>query len=168
MTFIKDYYVTEQLDLRVFRTQKDHSYFVLKKQESKDSIEIKSLQKLKHKKIVELKDVIKNKHFLRTEIYAVLENIPWLNLRELKSRKNITEKSILKLGYNLADVLCYIHSQGFIYNDLKPDNIMMLEWCDNIKLIDFESCVSIKEDKGSYLMSTPGYSCMQQPLLKKE
>ncbi|MBP2452042.1 serine/threonine-protein kinase [Mycolicibacterium lutetiense] len=59
------------------------------------------------------------------------------------------------LGY-LLDVmpsLSYLHSLGLVYNDLKPDNIMLTE--DNIELIDMGAVSGVEEF--GYIYGTKGF-----------
>ncbi len=59
------------------------------------------------------------------------------------------------LGYILEvlPALSYLHSIGLIYNDLKPENIMLSE--GQVKLIDLGAVAAI-EDTG-YIYGTPGF-----------
>ena len=53
--------------------------------------------------------------------------------------EKFSEKQVITLIEQLADVLNHIHKKGIIYRDLKPDNIMLAESGKkiNIKLTDF-------------------------------
>lgn len=47
---------------------------------------------------------------------------------------------IIKAFYQVVDCLEYIHDAGYIYNDLKEDNIMITEQGDDdfkVTLVDF-------------------------------
>lgn len=46
------------------------------------------------------------------------------------------EESVKKFAYELLEGLSYLHSQGIIFCDLKPCNILMNEFC-KLKLSDF-------------------------------
>ena len=37
----------------------------------------------------------------------------------------LSRVSVYSLGINLIDILEKIHNAGFVYNDLKPENIML-------------------------------------------
>ena len=49
------------------------------------------------------------------------------NLEEilLKRNKALTKSNIFHLALNLLNILELVHSSGFVFNDLKPDNIMI-------------------------------------------
>jgi serine/threonine-protein kinase PknG len=59
------------------------------------------------------------------------------------------------LGYVLEvmPAMCYLHSLGLVYNDLKPENIMLTE--DNVELIDMGAVSSIGEF--GYIYGTKGF-----------
>src|SRR6476659_5767377 len=59
------------------------------------------------------------------------------------------------LGYLLEvmPAMCYLHSLGLVYNDLKPENIMLTE--DNVELIDMGAVSSIGEF--GYIYGTRGF-----------
>lgn len=61
-------------------------------------------------------------------------------------QKAILEKKLsfnqkIKIIRGIASAVAYIHSKGFTYNDLKPDNILLLG--NEGKLTDFGTCVEI-------------------------
>lgn len=41
-----------------------------------------------------------------------------------------------KFAYEMLEGLSYLHSQGIIFGDLKPSNVLMNEYC-KLKLCDF-------------------------------
>lgn len=49
------------------------------------------------------------------------------NIEKLLSiRENhLNNASIFGLGLKIVDILELIHESGFVYNDLKPDNVML-------------------------------------------
>ena len=49
------------------------------------------------------------------------------NLLDLfyKSRNRLSDTSIFHLGLSLLNTLEIIHESGLVYNDLKPDNILI-------------------------------------------
>ena len=52
----------------------------------------------------------------------------------------MTVPVILQIGIQIIDILAIIHQRGFVYNDLKIDNLVIGNSSDNIsklKIIDF-------------------------------
>ena len=49
------------------------------------------------------------------------------NLQEILEERNdyLSNASIFHLGLNLLNILELIHRSGLVYNDLKPDNILI-------------------------------------------
>jgi serine/threonine-protein kinase ULK4 len=48
----------------------------------------------------------------------------------------LPEESVKKFAFELLEGLSYLHSQGIIFGDLKPSNILINEYC-KLKLSDF-------------------------------
>ena len=50
-----------------------------------------------------------------------------LNLQQIldKCEAKLPEASIYQIGLSLLNTLELIHNSGFVYNDLKPDNILI-------------------------------------------
>jgi serine/threonine-protein kinase ULK4 len=54
----------------------------------------------------------------------------------LEQDKKLPEESVKKFAYELLEGLSYLHSQGIIFGDLKPSNILINDFC-KLKLSDF-------------------------------
>lgn len=72
---------------------------------------------------------------------------------------------VLYLGREIADALEVIHQQGFIYRDLKPQNVMLDGISSRVKLIDFGTLYHIS-DRDPLLFESEGYT--PPDLLKKD
>ena len=98
------------------------------------------------------------------EGFIVMEFVGGPSLRE---RKNAQETHLLPIDQAIAYILevlpalGYLHSRGVVYNDLKPDNIIVAE--DQVKLIDLGAVSGI----GAYgfIYGTKGY---QAPEVARE
>lgn len=88
--------------------------------------------------------------------YIVMEYVGGPSLREVRRTQ---PEQVLAVDTGIAYVLAvlpaleYLHSLGLIYNDLKPENIMLTE--DQVKLIDLGGVSGIG-DYG-HIFGTPGF-----------
>ena len=69
----------------------------------------------------------------------------------------IPDGLIVYLGLEIADALDVIHSYGFIYRDLKPQNVMLDGAASKVKLIDFGTLYK-KSDKDPLIFESAGYT----------
>jgi NIMA (never in mitosis gene a)-related kinase len=62
-----------------------------------------------------------------------------------KSKVKISEEKVLKWIVQIGLAIHFLHENGVIHRDLKPNNIMMTDGGDLIKLVDFGLCLSLIE-----------------------
>ena len=62
----------------------------------------------------------------------------------LEQEKKLPEDTVKKFAYELLEGLSYLHSQGIIFGDLKPSNVLMNEYC-KLKLCDFGLAKKVTE-----------------------
>lgn len=74
--------------------------------------------------------------------YLVVDLMSGGDLRFHISRKTFTEEAVRFWIAELGCALRYIHSQGIIHRDVKPDNVL-LDQDGHVHLTDFVSAVSI-------------------------
>lgn len=89
--------------------------------------------------------------------YIVMEYVGGNSLKDVLSGHPLPQRLPVEqaIAYvlEILPALGYLHSTGLVYNDLKPDNVMVTE--DSLELIDLGAVAGI-EDYG-YLYGTPGF-----------
>ena len=84
--------------------------------------------------------------------YIVMEYVGGTSLKQAKGEKLPVAQAIAYM-LEILPALGYLHSIGLVYNDLKPENIMLTE--EQLKLIDLGAVSRI--NSFGYLYGTPGY-----------
>jgi serine/threonine protein kinase len=75
-------------------------------------------------------------------IYLVMELITGTDLQQSIAAGPITAEHIGQIGYDIAEGLQYIHHNGVVHRDVKPSNLLMVDYGDEstrarAKLTDF-------------------------------
>ena len=104
------------------------------------------------------------------EFYLVQEYVPGHPLStELKNGAKWSEPQVIELLQEILEILVFIHSQGVIHRDIKPDNIMRRNLDRRLILIDFGAIKQVRNQQlphGQQTMSvaigTPGYMPIEQ------
>ena len=114
--------------------------YAMKEIQKKNTYETKQIKKEinLHKKL-DHKNIIKFIDYLETQkkVYIFLEYASKGDLfKFLNKKKKLQKKQILKLFYQTAKAIKYLHSKNIMHRDLKPENILLDE-NKNIKLCDF-------------------------------
>jgi serine/threonine-protein kinase PknG len=84
--------------------------------------------------------------------YIVMEYVGGTSLKQAKGAKLSVAQAIAYM-LEILPALGYLHSVGLVYNDLKPENIMLTE--EQLKLIDLGAVSRI--NSFGFLYGTPGY-----------
>src|SRR5580700_10048088 len=107
-----------------------------------------------------------------SRVYMVME---WLDGRLLRSilneERKFTADRAIRIALEICEALEYIHKQGVVHRDLKPDNIMVAS-DDRIKLIDFGIASSAGARRLTFAkftpsMGTPDYVSPEQVKSKR-
>jgi serine/threonine protein kinase, bacterial len=104
------------------------------------------------------------------EFYLVQEYIPGHPLSaELTEGQRWREDRVVELLQEILEILTFIHAQGVIHRDIKPDNIMRRESDRRLILIDFGAIKQVRNQQmlhGQQTMTvaigTPGYMPIEQ------
>ncbi len=103
----------------------------------------------------------------RSAKYMVME---WLDGKLLRNiiheKKKLPPERAIKITMGILDALDYIHHNGVVHRDMKPENIMV-DPDDRVKLIDFgiagkEGARRLTFAKFSQVMGTPDYISPEQ------
>ncbi|CAK66484.1 unnamed protein product (macronuclear) [Paramecium tetraurelia] len=119
--------------------------------------EVRKLQILKHPSIVKLKEFyLETKH-----CYIVMEFLEGKSLRELQGQKRLNEEEIILILKQILHCIHYIHKEGYVYRDIKQDNVLFAEQgnLNSLRLIDFGLAITLNDltAQGNRICGTPGY-----------
>lgn len=91
--------------------------------------------------------------FLNNKV-LILEFIPGHNLKEIRMKDTVEWREIRNIFLQLLDLISYLHKNGVIHGDIKPENIIYDR--NNVYLIDFGSSI-VKGEKVAILQYTPSF-----------
>lgn len=120
------------------------------------SNEVKALRKLKNNDhIIKLKDVLK-----QTDNYFLIFEYAEMSIRNVLEKAteyevNIPESVIKEVIYETVLGLNYIHKNGIMHRDMKPDNILIKDKI--IKIADFGFATEINDESKTEYICTRNY-----------
>ncbi|MDE5998347.1 MAG: protein kinase [Muribaculaceae bacterium] len=102
--------------------------------------------------------------YIRMEGDAVFEEyVDGLSLREMidsEDERLYSSDFLLRICRQLLEATAYLHSQGVIHNDIKPENIMISRLGDRLKLVDLGCAAADMWDATEGF--TPAYKAPEQ------
>ncbi|GAB2467232.1 serine/threonine protein kinase [Conyzicola lurida] len=106
--------------------------------------ELKMLARLNHHGLVTLIDagIVENKNPALSRMFLVMELVSGPTLLSLTAQRALSGQEIAQLGFDLAESLQYIHANDVIHRDVKPANVLIVDYVENgdrprAKLADF-------------------------------
>ena len=79
--------------------------------------------------------------------FIVLEYVPGTDLKQLMRSGTISVTRSLEIVDGVADALAFVHANGFVHRDVKPQNVLLTK-LGEVKLIDFGIARSMDLAKG--------------------
>ena len=120
--------------------------------------EAKTLSSLSHPNIVPIRYAFKA---LGTAYY-VMPHVEGTDLHKAApAPDNITAEWLLPVLEKILSALGYLHAQGLIHRDIKPNNILLREDGEPI-LIDFGTARALESTHSHSHIGTPGYMPLEQ------
>lgn len=118
--------------------------------------EFGTITKLKHLKNIsnayEIDDYKKNGNIY---YFFVMDYIEGYNIKELIKHGELKVKDIIGIGIILLNILEKIYKMGYVYADIKPDNIMIDKKKKKVSFIDFGGVIEIGQGIKEF---TPAYN----------
>ncbi len=110
---------------------------------SRQENELKVLASLSHHSLVTLLDAgVDLTDPARPHLYLVMELMEGTDLKRKIATSSLSPRQVAEIGYDIAQGLEYIHNRGIVHRDVKPANILMVDYGTNdgrlrVKLSDF-------------------------------
>lgn len=118
--------------------------------------EAHTLQQLQHTAIPRIYDIEEDD----TACYIIEEYMGGETLYDFLARQKCLPTSVIsQYSIQLCEIIEYLHQNGILYLDVKPENILIRE--ETLSLIDFGGAIRKKERTG-VVFGTQGYAAPEQ------
>ena len=149
----------EQVAIKILEKAKINS----REDKERMNREISIMKRINHYNIAKLYQVVETKLIT----YLIQENVPGKDLLEHISKKGkLTEVEACKFFHQMISALDYIHQCGIAHRDFKPENIIVTNNNQILKIIDFGLGNTYKS--GQLLKTGCGSPCYVPPEMIKE
>jgi serine/threonine-protein kinase PknG len=119
--------------------------------------EVLTLAEVEHPNIVRIYNFVEHMDTAGIPVgYIVMEYVGGTSLKQIRKARNAPLPPGQAVAYivEIAPALGYLHAQGLVYCDFKPDNVMQSD--EQLKLIDLGAVIAM-DDAESSIYGTPGY-----------
>jgi len=104
----------------------------------------------------------------RERRYIVMPLVRGMNLQERLHGSRIAARNIGEIGYDIAEALEYVHAQGVVHRDVKPSNILLVDYGNNAararaKLTDFGIALAPGVERFTEAGTTTGTAAYLSP-----
>ncbi|NJP07355.1 MAG: protein kinase [Chloroflexaceae bacterium] len=96
--------------------------------------------------------------------YITMDFVVGEDLEQILERTSVLpEVQVLDWSIQICDVLEYLHTNGLIYRDMKPSNVMIDSSDGQVKVVDFGIAKNFDPNQvGGTQIGTPGYAAPEQ------
>ncbi len=87
------------------------------------------------------------------------------SVREYVDRHEVSIATVLKCAAEVLKTLVYIHQQGWIHCDIKPDNLIRVDAVDGERfvLVDLGAATTVREARGGkHIVGSPAYTAPER------
>jgi len=119
--------------------------------------EVLALAEVEHPNIVRIYNFVEHVDAAGVPVgYIVMEYVGGTSLKQIRRARNAPLPPDQAVAYivEIAPAIGYLHSQGLVYCDFKPDNVMQTD--EQLKLIDLGAVIAM-DDEESSIFGTRGY-----------
>ncbi|WP_431278994.1 serine/threonine-protein kinase [Leifsonia poae] len=100
--------------------------------------------------------------------FLVMELVRGTDLQATIDQRALTTEEIAEIAFDLAEALEYVHARGVIHHDLKPSNVMLVEYGTSTfraraRLADFGIALNASEDTADHGQETTGTAAYLSP-----
>lgn len=115
-------------------------------------------RRLRHPNVIQIHGVSEQED----ELFLTMEYVAGRSLSSIiESEGALPLVEVIRIGHALADALAYIHANGVVHCDIKPDNII-IEPDGRVVLVDFG--IAQYDGASSHRGGTPGYMAPEQAI----
>lgn len=136
---------------------------------AREDAELSILAGLDHHNLISVLDAGSHADAAGRDVrYIVMPLVRGVNLEERLHGSRIAARNIAEIGYDLAEALEYIHAQDVVHRDVKPSNILLVDYGNDAararaKLTDFGIAVAPGMERFTAAGTTTGTAAYLSP-----